>query len=77
MGQVTIDGVLDPRRRALVEVGQTTVSAEGRRRQHLADRGKATNAEGPVYGWVRAVCDEGGERPEGVTLEECAAEVAV
>jgi len=77
VGQVTIYGVLDPQSRALVYVGQTTLSAEGRLRQHLADRGKAKNADAPFYEWMRAVCDERGERPIVVTLEACEAEVAL
>jgi len=76
-GRVTIYGVLDPRSGALVYVGQTTLSAEGRMRQHLADRGKAKNADAPFYDWMQVVCDERGERPMVVTLEECAPEVAL
>lgn len=38
---VRIYGVLDPRSRALVYVGQTTLSAEARLRRHLMGRGEA------------------------------------
>jgi len=60
-----------------VYVGQTTLSAEARLRQHLADRGKAKNVDAPFYEWMREVCDERGERPVVVTVEECGAEVAL
>ncbi len=77
LGRVWIYGVLDPRSGALVYVGQTTVSVEARLRRHLMGRGEADYAEAPFYAWVRAVCDERGERPVAVTREEGAPEVAV
>ncbi len=74
LGRVWIYGVLDPRSGALVYVGQTTVSVEARLRRHLTGRGEGDHAEAPFYAWVRAVCDERGERPVAVALEECAPE---
>ena len=74
-GRVVIYGVLDPGSRALVYVGQTRLSGEARLRRHLTGRGERY-AEAPFYEWLCGVYDERGERPEVVTLEECAGEVA-